>query len=86
MTSKNVLRAYEVLGNIAIVKFSREVKEKDKKQFADKILNENKSVKTILEKVGKVKGRLRKIQTKYLAGENTKEALYRENNCVFRFN
>jgi len=83
---KNNFRAYEILGNIAIVKFSREVKEKDKKKFANKILNENKSVKTILEKTGKVKGRLRKIQTKYLAGENTKEALYRENNCVFRFN
>ena len=86
MKGKNILRAYEIFGNIAIVKFSRDVKEKDKKQFANKILSENKSVKTILEKTGKVKGRLRKIQTKYLAGENTKEALYRENNCVFRFN
>jgi len=80
------MKAYEVLGNIAIVKFSREVKEKEKKQFASRILNENKSVKTVLEKTGKVKGRLRKIQTRYLAGENTKEALYKENGCVFRFN
>ena len=28
----------------------------------------------------------RKLTTKYLAGEKTKEVLYRENNCVFRFN
>jgi len=79
-------RAHDILGNIAIVKFSENVKEKNKKQFANKILKENKSVKTILEKTGKVKGRLRKIQTRYLAGENTKEVLYRENGCVFRFN
>ena len=44
------------------------------------------SVKTVLEKQGKIKGLLRKIQTKYLAGEKTKEILYKENGCVFRFN
>jgi len=39
-----------------------------------------------LEKIGKFKGRLRKQKTKHLAGEKNKEVLYRENNCVFRFN
>ena len=79
------LRAFDVLGNIAIVNFPKESKLKDKKKFAEKILKQ-KPIKTVLEKQGKVKGRLRKIQTKYLAGEKTKEVLYRENNCVFRFN
>ena len=83
--SKNP-RAFDILGNIAIVKFPKEFKLINKKKFAEKILKENKSVKTILEKQGKVKGRLRKIQTKHLAGEKTKEVLYKENNCVFRFN
>jgi tRNA (guanine37-N1)-methyltransferase len=46
----------------------------------------NKGIKTVLEKTEKIKGRLRKFTTKYLAGENTKEVLYRENNCIFRFN
>ncbi len=82
----DVFRAYEILGNIAIVKFSEDVKQKDKKKFANKILKENKSVRTVLEKTGKVKGRLRKMSTKYLAGENTKEVLYKENGCVFRLN
>ncbi len=79
-------RAYDILGNIAIVKFPKLTKVRDKKQFANKILKENKSVKTVLEKTGKFQGRLRKQTTKYLAGEKTKEVLYRENNCVFRFN
>jgi len=79
-------RSFDVLGNIAIVNFPKEFKLKDKKQFANKILKENKSVKTVLEKTGKIKGRLRKPTTKWLAGEKTKEVLYRENNCIFRFN
>ena len=84
-------RAFDILGNIAIVNFqvrpsASKITVKDKKQFANKILRENKSVKTVLEKTGKIKGRLRKISTKYLAGEKTREVLYKENGCVFRFN
>src|SRR3989344_1493326 len=77
---------FDLLGNIALVKFPRETKEKDKKKFAERLLRENKSVRTILEKTGKFKGRLRKQKTKFLLGEKTKEVLYRENGCVFRFN
>jgi tRNA (guanine37-N1)-methyltransferase len=78
-------RAFDIFGNIALVKFDRKTSIKNKKLFANKILKDNKSIKTVLEKTQKFKGRLRKQQTKYLAGEKTKEALYRENNCVFRF-
>src|SRR3989338_6832915 len=77
---------FDLLGNISLVKFPRETKEKDKKKFSEKLLRENKSVRTILEKTGKFKGRLRKQKTKFLLGEKTKEVLYRENGCVFRFN
>ena len=83
---RDVFRAYDVFGNIAVVKFSRSVKQKEKKQFANKILKSNKSVKTVLEKKGKFSGRLRLMQTKYVAGERTKEVLYKENGCIFRFN
>ncbi len=101
-------RAFDVLGNIAIVNFPRGWKNgrhgrapnqvglkenlrkrfllEAKQKFANKILKENKSIKTILEKKGKIKGRLRKLTTIYVAGEKTKEVLYRENGCVFRFN
>lgn len=79
-------RGYDVLGNIAIIKFPKDVKLKDKKQFANKLLKENKSVKTVLEKKGKFKGRLRKMKTGYISGIRTKEVLYKENRCIFRFN
>jgi len=49
-------------------------------------MNEKKGVKTVLEKRDKFKGRLRKQETKWILGEKTKEVLYKENNCLFRFN
>lgn len=80
------VRAFDVLGNIAVINLQRAFNTIDKKKLAEKILKENKNIKTVLEKTGKVKGRLRKPETRYLAGEKTKEVVYRENNCVFRFN
>lgn len=79
-------RAFDMIGNIAIVNFKKGMKKEAKKQFANRLMKHNNSIKTVLEKVGKIKGRLRKISTKYVAGEKTREVLYRENNCVFRFN
>jgi tRNA (guanine37-N1)-methyltransferase len=80
-----MIHSYDILGNIALVRFPEDYKQKDKKKFAEKILKEQKGIKTILEKVGKIKGRLRKLSTKFVLGENTKEVLYKENGCVFRF-
>jgi len=82
----NEIKSYDLLGNIALVRFPEDFKQKDKKKFAEKILEEQKGIRTVLEKVGKIHGRLRKLSTKFVAGENTKEVLYRENGCSFRFN
>ncbi len=84
MTKK--IRAYSVLGNIAIVNFPENFKISDKKKFAKKIMKQNPSVKTVLEKSAKFAGRLRKMKTKHILGEKTKEVLYKENSCTFRFN
>ncbi|MEK6889474.1 MAG: hypothetical protein AABW80_05200 [Nanoarchaeota archaeon] len=81
-----VSAGYDIMGNVAIVKYGKDVKRGEKRKFAEGILKTNKSVKTVLEKVGKFSGRLRTNKTKYILGENTKEVLYRENGCEFRFN
>jgi aminobenzoyl-glutamate utilization protein B len=47
----------------------------EEQAFAKKILSENKPIKTVLEKSGNFKGRLRKMQTTYLLGEKTKEVM-----------
>lgn len=82
----NKYRAFSYFGEIALINFPDKTTIKEKKDFANKILKENKSVKTVLEKSGKFYGRLRKMKTKHLAGEKNKEVLYKENNCTFRFN
>ena len=80
------MTSYDLVGNIAIVKFPREFKKKEKKKFGEKLLKQHKNVKTVLEKSGKFSGRLRTLKTRYVAGEKNKEVLYKENGCVFRFN
>jgi len=77
---------YDVLGNIVIVKFPVGMGKKEKEKIAKKILKEKKSVSTVVEKIGKFKGRLRKQKTKHVFGLRTKESRYKENGCVFRFN
>ncbi len=81
-----MMKGYDLFGNIAVVKFDRNEKTKKKKKEAEELLKRHKSVRTVLEKVGKFSGRLRINSTKFIAGEKTKEAIYKENGCEFRFN
>jgi tRNA (guanine37-N1)-methyltransferase len=76
----------DLIGDIAILKFSRGMKEEDKKKLALDFLEKNRQIKTIFEKTGKTKGRLRKAEIKFLAGEKKDETIYKENGCVFKFN
>ncbi len=80
------IHSYDLFGTTALVRFPEKFKRSNKKKFAENLLKEQKGIKTVLEKSGDIKGRLRKLSTTFLAGEDTKEVLYRENNCVFRFN
>tara|TARA_Y100000034_G_scaffold14224_1_gene14884 strand:+ start:700 stop:1479 length:780 start_codon:yes stop_codon:yes gene_type:complete len=79
---------YDIIGNIAIIKGEgRNGKAKSKVQKlrqAKRLLKLN-SVKTVLEKVGNVKGRLRKVKLKHVFGERDFIADYRENGCRFKF-
>lgn len=77
---------YDLIGNIALFKFPDGFKIKEKKKFAKSFLEKHRAIRTVLEKKEKFSGRLRTLKTRYLAGENTKEALYKENSCEFRFN
>jgi len=83
------MAGFDLLGQIAIINFPDKIRKKtlkEKKEIANSILSKNNNIKTVLEKVERVKGRLRKPTTKHLAGKKTKEAFYRENTCVFKFN
>jgi tRNA (guanine37-N1)-methyltransferase len=76
----------DVIGSIAIFKFPEGKKKKEKLKQAKKLLKKRKNIKTVLEKSEKVKGKLRTIKTRYLAGEKTLETIHKENNCLFKLN
>jgi len=78
-------RSYNFFGNLVIVNFPRDVSKSEKKKFAQNLMKKNSAIKTILEKSGNFKGRLRKMKTSWLAGEKTKEVIYNENGCTFKF-
>jgi len=77
-------KSYDVVGNIAILKFPQEIKLREKKKIAEELLRERKNIKTVVEKIERVKGRLRTFKTKFLAGEKTKETIHKESGCLFK--
>ena len=60
---------YDILGNIAVIK-GEDKSKREKLEQAKKLL-ERPSIKTVVEKVGNVKGRLRTIDAKHVLGEKT---------------
>jgi len=74
---------YDLMGNIAVVKWEGKTK-KEKLEQAKKIL-ERPCIKTVVEKVGNVKGRLRTISVNHILGEKNLIADYNENGYNFKF-
>jgi len=74
------LGAFDIIGTIAILPlFTR-----NPKKIAGKILKENKHIKTVCMKAGKISGRLRKNNLKFILGEKTWETIHRESGCMFK--
>jgi tRNA (guanine37-N1)-methyltransferase len=73
---------YDLIGNIAIIKGENKTK-KQKIEQAKKIL-EAPGIKTVVEKIGNVSGRLRTIKIKHISGEKNLIADYLESGCRFK--
>jgi tRNA (guanine37-N1)-methyltransferase len=82
------MTGYDFLGNIAIIKSEVKNKKKSKSEKLKeaKIILRNPHIKTVLEKVGNVHGRLRTIKVKHVLGEKNLIAIAKENSCVFKVN
>ena len=81
------MTSYDILGDIAVIKGEEKGKKQTKKQklaLAKKLLK-GRGIKTVVEKSGNVKGRLRTIKVKHVAGEKNLIAIHKENNSVFKF-
>lgn len=82
------MASYDIIGNIAILKgeVNDKKKSKDEKLKQAKELLKIPSIKTVVERIGNVHGRLRTIKIKHLLGERNLIALCKENNCMFKLN
>jgi len=75
--------AHDIIGTIAILEISKGL-EHHEKLIADTLLKINKNIKTVLKKAAVHEGVFRTQKMEYLAGIDTKETLYRENNTIMK--
>jgi tRNA (guanine37-N1)-methyltransferase len=74
-----VKTAHDVIGTIAIVEIPKDL-EPRARLVAETLLRVNKNVKTVLKKAAIHEGVFRTQKMLFLAGDNTKETIYKENN------
>lgn len=75
-------RAYEVLGEIAVLELPKEL-QRHKKLIAETLVKLNKGIKTVLLKIGDVAGEYRVAKYELLIGEST-ATIHMESGCRFR--
>ncbi|MBD3211104.1 MAG: methyltransferase [Candidatus Lokiarchaeota archaeon] len=81
-------KSYDIIGDIAIVEFNEIEQlgdnERIKKKISMAVIEVNKNVKTVYEKIGKVSGDYRTRELRFLMGFKKSETIHRENNCQFK--
>jgi tRNA (guanine37-N1)-methyltransferase len=76
--------AYEVVGHIAIIEIPESL-EKKEKEIAQCLLDSNNQLHTVVKKSSGHEGTYRTQKMTILAGEQTKVASYKENNCTITY-
>ena len=75
----------DIIGDIGIVNFHKRYNPIRKWLRAKRILNENKSLNTVVEKRGQVSGELRTFNVRHLTGARNKTTTHKENNCLLSY-
>ena len=75
-------RGFDIIGDIAIVKFDGRLSKKEKLKAVKEILKRNKNIKNVFEKVGITQGEERVPKLRKLVGE-TSLTIHRENGFSF---
>lgn len=76
---ENFTRAYDVIGDIAIIEINEVILKKEK-LIAKTILELNKNIKVVCKKIGSHYGIFRRQKLKIIAGQRRKETIHKENN------
>ncbi len=77
--------AHDIMGTIAIIEVPKELVVKEQ-EIAESLMQSNPLIKTVLKKGSGHEGTFRTQEMKFVAGVETKEATYKENECVFTVN
>ncbi len=75
-------KSFDIIGDIAVVKFEGKLSKKDKKTAVNDILENNRNVKRVFEKVGMIQGEERIPKLKLIIGKGSLTT-YKENGCSF---
>jgi tRNA (guanine37-N1)-methyltransferase len=78
-----VKTAHDIIGSIAIIEIPKDLEEREK-IIAETLLKINSQIKTVLKKAAIHEGVYRTQKMTYLAGINTKETIYKENNIQLK--
>jgi tRNA (guanine37-N1)-methyltransferase len=77
-------RAFDYLGEIAIIEIPEELNSKEK-LIGEALLEVHKALRAVFRKSGKVSGEHRTRSLKRIAGSGSAETIYRENGCTYHF-
>ena len=77
-------RAFDYLGEIAIIEIPEELHPKEK-LIGEALLEVHKALRAVFRKSGKVSGEHRTRSLKRIAGTGTAETTYKENGCAYHF-
>jgi tRNA (guanine37-N1)-methyltransferase len=80
-----VKTAFDSVGDIAILEIDESLRKKEK-NIAEALLKTNPQIKTVLRKNGAHEGTFRTQKMKFLAGENKKETIHKENGVSLKLN
>ncbi len=82
-TRPESIRAFDIIGDIAILEVPKELKGKEKAAAA-KIMLQQKSVKAVYKKVGGHEGKLRIQKLKHICGEKRTVTIHKENQVSLK--
>jgi len=77
------LRAFDVVGDIAVVKLPEELLPK-KHEIGRALMQVHRHLRTVLNQVGPVSGEFRTRELEVIAGEPKTETAYHEGGCIFK--
>lgn len=81
--AKGTIRAFDIIGDIAVLEVPQELKGKEKAAAA-KIMLQQKNVKAVYKKAGGHEGKLRIQKLKHICGEKRTVTIHKENQALLK--